>query len=300
MLTKMWCKRAKSLSAFRPTWLESLAEYEQRIHRSRSPEQRRRHETSLTPRDRTPFQTSGYCYPCQSQVELEVDFRYAYPVDGRLQPNWRERLVCPGCRLNSRVRATLHLFEEVLGGNRQDPIYLTEQNTALHRWMSERYDQLTGSEFLGPHLRSGQVSEQGLRHEDLTRLSFGDDSLDHILSFDVLEHVPDYLAAARDCLRCLKPGGTLFFSVPFIVDTYSSLVRARIDADGRIEHLHPPEYHGDPVNAEGCLCYYHFGWELLDQLRELGYGEVGAYDYWSAEHGYLGRNTLIFVARKPD
>ncbi|MCK7580332.1 MAG: class I SAM-dependent methyltransferase [Chromatiales bacterium] len=92
--------------------------------------------------------------------------------------------------------------------------------------------------------------------EDFTRLSFADASLSAILSFDVLEHVPDYPAAARERLRCLKPGGVFVFSVPFIVEAQSTR-RARGLIDGRIEHLHPPEYHGDPVSDSGCLCYYH-------------------------------------------
>lgn len=41
------------------------------------------------------------------------------------------------------------------------------------------------------------------------------------------------------------------------------------------------------------------GWELLEQLRDLGFVDVTALDYWSAAHGYLGSNTLLFMARKP-
>ncbi|MCK7580331.1 MAG: hypothetical protein MZV65_45800 [Chromatiales bacterium] len=80
-------------------------------------EQRRTYVSNLTPADQQPFSVPGYCQPCRRQVALQVDFAYAYPVDGRLQPNWRERLVCPHCRLNSRIRATLHLFERFVGAD---------------------------------------------------------------------------------------------------------------------------------------------------------------------------------------
>ncbi|NVZ08426.1 class I SAM-dependent methyltransferase [Allochromatium humboldtianum] len=293
-----WRERWRLSPVFQPERLASRADYAA-PQRSKMLEQRRTYVSNLTPADQQPFSVPGYCQPCQRQVALQVDFAYAYPVDGRLQPNWRERLLCPHCRLNSRIRATLHLFERFVGARRRDLLYLTEQNTSLYRWMADRYPNLTGSEYLGSEFQPGQVDARGWRHEDLTRLSFADASLSAILSFDVLEHVPDYPAAARECLRCLKPGGVFVFSVPFIVEAQETLVRARLGSDGQIEHLHPPEYHGDPVSDAGCLCYYHFGWELLDQLRDLGFVDVTALDYWSAAHGYLGGNTLLFTARKP-
>ncbi|MEW6416597.1 MAG: hypothetical protein AB1480_00535 [Nitrospirota bacterium] len=37
-----------------------------------------------------------------------------------------------------------------------------------------------------------------------------------------------------------------------------------------IEYLLPPEYHGDPLSSEGCLAFYHFGWEMFSQLKETG------------------------------
>ena len=51
---------------------------------------------------------------------------------------------------------------------------------------------------------------------------------------------------------------------------------------GTISHLLPPEYHADP------LCFYHFGWDLLDALRSLGFRDTLALIYWTGELGYLG------------
>ncbi|GAB4512392.1 MAG: class I SAM-dependent methyltransferase [Roseibium sp.] len=46
----------------------------------------------------------------------------------------------------------------------------------------------------------------------------GDDSLDTVVSFHVLEHLPDPLAVLKDLRRVLKPGGTAILEVPHAND----------------------------------------------------------------------------------
>jgi len=144
----------------------------------------------------------------------------------------------------------------------------------------------------------GQLNEKGLRNETLTGLTLIDNQFNYILSFDVFEHIPDYETAFHECLRCLKPKGTLIFTVPFSRDSEKHIVRARALSTGEVEHILPPEYHGDPLNSSGSLCFYHFGWELLQQLRFVGFESAMAYLYWSKEFGYLGHEQIIFIVQK--
>jgi glycosyltransferase involved in cell wall biosynthesis len=46
------------------------------------------------------------------------------------------------------------------------------------------------------------------------------------------------------------------------------------------------------------LAYCQFGWEMLEQLREVGFGDVAVYHYRSREFGYLGKEQAVFIARK--
>ena len=49
---------------------------------------------------------------------------------------------------------------------------------------------------------------------DATRLPVGDDAVDVVTLFDVVEHVPDDAAALREALRVLRPGGSLLLTTP--------------------------------------------------------------------------------------
>lgn len=49
---------------------------------------------------------------------------------------------------------------------------------------------------------------------DATKLPLADGSLGLVVAFDVLEHIDDDLAAAREIVRCLRPGGHLLVAVP--------------------------------------------------------------------------------------
>ncbi len=242
----------------------------------------------------------GFCYVCKGKTNFRTTFQYAsVGRDGGRVPNWREQLTCEKCGLNNRLRASLQIFEERCQPLPTDQIYVTEQLTPLYDWIGRNYPNVIGSEYLGNGVARGAMNGNNIRNEDLTQLSFLDSQFDHILSFDVLEHVPDYQGALRECFRCLKPGGNLLFGVPFERSSEKNIVRAKVSSTGEVVHLLEPEYHGDPLRKEGVLCFYHFGWDLLDQLQAIGFANVRAYLYWSKELGYLGGEQILFRACKP-
>jgi len=244
--------------------------------------------------DRKEFTVKGFSYPAQEGVDFQVDFLYS--AMGKI--NWRERVICPVTSLNSRIRACIHFLEFELDIRSDSKVYIAEQLTPLYYYLHSRYTQITGSEYLGADIAPGIINDKGIRHENATNLSFADNELDYYLSFECFEHIPDFLQAFMESYRVLKKGGMLFWTIPFSEMNYENVIRATVSDYGLINHLLEPEYHGDPVNPDGgILCFTNFGWQLLDQLRTIGFRDVYAITFWSDSLGYYGKQFL-FCARK--
>jgi SAM-dependent methyltransferase len=166
-------------------------------------------------------------------------------------------------------------------------IYIMEQVTHLYAYCQTLYPHIIGSEFLGDKVKLGTTDERGIRNEDARCLSFPNNALDAILSFEILEHVPDFQRVFIECLRTLKPGGVLLFTAPFTLESPNNTIRAEVNCDGSLTHHLPEEYHTDPNNDKGVLCYHYFGWEVLHNLRALGFRDAFVNTFWSIDLGYF-------------
>ncbi len=236
---------------------------------------------------------SVWCSLCADQVAVPLPW-----VLDQSEPNLREALVCPQCHLSARARAALGLLQESQPAAAAR-VYLTEQASPAYVWLRRNYLAAQGSEYAMSPERQSAVEQWLGKHgaagpivfEDVTALRFPDASMDVIASFDVLEHVPDYQRALLEFARVLRPGGQLWLTVPFLDDCQDTLVRARIDARGEIEHVLPAEIHGDPV-SDGVLCYYHFGWDLLDAARAAGFSDAAWCRTWAPGEALFGLWTL--------
>ena len=140
-------------------------------------------------------------------------------------------------------------------------------------------------------------TRKGIRHEDVENLSFSDDALDLIVSNDVFEHVTDPARAFAECVRVLKVGGLMLATIPFHSNNDLSITRAKL-VNGRLEHILPPSYHGNPVSADGSLVFTDFGWNVLKEMQAAGFSDVSIEVYSSVEHGHLGGGQLIFRLTK--
>jgi SAM-dependent methyltransferase len=112
------------------------------------------------------------------------------------------------------------------------------------------------------------------------------------VSLDVLEHVFSYEAALREMLRVLKSGGVAIITVPFNWGQPKTVRRAQVDGGG-VRHLLPPIYHSDPVNKDGALLVFDYGWDLLGVMYAIGWQDVHFTHVWSESRKYFGRNFIL-------
>ena len=241
----------------------------------------------------------GYCIVCDATRQ------FAGPEGGMRQDmSFRESLTCAECHSISRHRAALAVLQQALPGAEQTRVYITEQATRLFVGLRKRMRRLAGSEFVPEWRKRWRLSSwlwaQGcrdfVRYQDVTALSFRRGSKDAVVSFDVLEHVPDYPQALREFARVLRPGGVLVMTVPFYDASAHSQTIARIREDGSIEHDGEPEYHGDPV-SHGVLCFHHLGWDLLESMHAAGFSEAEAVRVSDAAQG-VPEPLWLFRARR--
>jgi len=247
------------------------------------------------------YELPGYCRVCERKSDFLIDRQCgAFEVAGVWVPNWRERMVCPSCGLNNRQRMMAYIARQVVGSyrDRRPEVYLMEQVTSIYHWMTTSVPQAsyTGSEYLGEDVPSGKVIKD-IRHEDVECLSFTDNSFDLIISNDVLEHVVNPYKSLEEACRVLRPGGQLLMTVPFHMDKESSERRAEI-VNGRLEHLLPEVYHGNPVSDDGSLVFTDFGWDFLQEIRDAGFVKAEMCFYWSEVYGHLGASQHYIRAVK--
>jgi SAM-dependent methyltransferase len=242
----------------------------------------------------------AWCAVCAAEMPMDVSWMHASVTDtGSVVPAWTETNFCPGCGLNSRMRAVYALVTEELRMPPTARVYAAEQITRGFVAYRARFPNLVGSEYLGSQHRPGEMVMRDdvlVRHEDHTKLSFATGSFDLVIAQDVFEHIPDYRAAFRESRRVLAADGCLAFSVPFFSGQYKTEVRARVAPDGTLEHLLPEEWHGNPLGG-GSLCFQHFGWDILDQLRAAGFSRAAAHLYWGPWQGHSGLPLFVFSAK---
>lgn len=247
----------------------------------------------LTPRTSQGSKLTGYSLAAEAVVDFRLDY-----IEG-LYPTflWRETVTCPITHLNNRMRFSLMVIDFLGNIGCDDDVYAMEQRTYFYKILKERFPKLIGSEYFGPNVAGGEIFPDGTMHQDATSFSFNDNQFQAVLAFDVFEHIPDYLTALTECWRILKPNGKLIFTAPFLPESEETSIRATLLQNGDIRHILEPEYHGDPMSADGVLCFQHFGWDIIDACESAGFSEAYGIAGWSIGLGFM-EPQIVFIAEK--
>lgn len=240
-----------------------------------------------------PIKTPGICDICVRQCVYSTNTR-ANPSDNQFQfrGEWWIGTACI-CGVNALDRAVYRAFLDG-GGQKEEQVYHVGHFSPFKDWLAALLPNVTTSQFEEGR-RPGEV-ENGIRYEDLSRLSFEARQFGCVIACEILEHVPDYNAALREMARVLRPGGLALMTFPWLGgEYYDHRVRAELLPDGTIHHILPPEYHGDPANPSGSLSFRAFGWGILDEMREAGFSHASAKFLFGPIHGQMTLQYPVIV-----
>jgi SAM-dependent methyltransferase len=142
--------------------------------------------------------------------------------------------------------------------------------------------------------------ERGDRVLDLTALPLADASVDALIAYHVLEHVPDDHRAFTEMARVLKPSGRAFLQVPTragptVEDAAVTSGRERRERFGQDDHVrHYGDDFPDRVRAAGLACRAVVFRDELSRAERERYG----LEYAEASHPEDDRLWQVFVASR--
>lgn len=156
---------------------------------------------------------------------------------------------CLKCRSTAINLSAIRVIQQSLSAVSNKSAYEMSTYGATYSYLKRACSEFHCSEYF-PGRKSGEWID-GVLNEDAQQLSFPDESFDLITSSQVFEHVPDDLAAYRECWRTLKPGGSLIYTVP-LHDTVRTEQVAMI-VDGEIRWLSAPQFHGSRTTGPNSV-----------------------------------------------
>lgn len=197
-------------------------------------------------------------------------------------------LRCRGSAIHLSLGTVLRTLRPQLAGLR---VLELSSRGALARWLRRSGARVTFTEFV-EDVAPGTVRD-GVRIEDVQRLTFPDASFDVVTHTDVFEHVEDDAAGFRELRRVLAPGGLTVFSVP-LSPAAATFERVRRQA-GVLRHLAPPEYHGDRLRGAGrVLSWRDYGGDIVQRLQRAGFAQARLVP--AAPGELFGRGRAIVAA----
>jgi SAM-dependent methyltransferase len=231
----------------------------------------------------------GYCQICESKTVF------------RSKDDWlRDHFFCAKCQSIPRERSLLYAINLLYPNWRTLKIHESSPvDRATSLKLRRECPGYLASHF-DPGVQFGTMRSSGnYRSEDLEHQTFADESFDLVVTQDVFEHLFNPDLAIREIARTLRPGGAHIATVPMVMREQPSRRRARL-SDGKVIHELPPEYHGNPISADGSLVTFDWGFDIADYLGQASGLNISLLCVDNLHLGLRGQYLEVLVCRKPD
>jgi len=228
----------------------------------------------------------GYCPCCESDTSF-------ISTSSWFRDNYR----CIRCMSIPRERALIAALNKYYPEWPGLRIHESSPNdSSASRLLKNKCRDYTGSQYYRDKPKGEIVS--GYINQDLEELTFKDESFDIIITQDVFEHINNPVKAFREIHRTLKQGGAHIFTVP-VINRFNKTERwGEFDDSGRIKFFRTPEYHGNPVDPQGSPVTFHWGFDIINLIKECTGMETMVEDNYDLSLGLSARYLEVFVSVK--
>ncbi len=213
------------------------------------------------------------------------------------ESNWlRDHLICKNCNSIPRERALMEVIEANYPNWRNMNIHETspvKRGASIKLATAQQYSE---SQFF-PNQTPGSYFN-GIRCENIEQLTFETNSIDIFISQDVMEHIYHPDKAFKEIARVLKPGGAHIFTTPLVNKFKPSQKWATLNADGSPNFLFEPEYHGNPVDDSGSPVTMHWGYDIIDYIKEHSNLESSIEYIYDIKKGIAAEFNEVIVSKK--
>lgn len=202
------------------------------------------------------FKHAGECPCCEQKVNFIA------------RNSWlRDNFRCDTCNSIPRERALIQVIKNEYPNWKNLKIHESSPGNRGHSiTLKTQAAGYTESQFFVNEPLGKLVN--GVQNENLEELTFNDETFDLVVTSDVMEHIYNPEKAFKEIHRVLKPGGAHIFSVPLINKHKKTQRWANKGSNGEPEFLFEPEWHGNPINKKGSPVTMHWGFDIVDFIKE--------------------------------
>lgn len=233
-----------------------------------------------------PHRYRARCPICESEQDFTI-----------WSAHYRDEFLCEGCHAWSipRERALAVVLKRMFPNWRDLSIHESSpQDRGISAQLKRECPGYVATQ-LFPGQPLGQIVD-GFRNENLECQTFGDALFDIVVTQDVMEHVNDFPKALLDINRTLRPGGAHIFTTPTYIA--SQTVQWAWYNQGKIQWIHEPEYHGNPVDAEGSPVTFHYGYDFPELIEEHCGLATEVFRLHDMAQGIAGSMNEVYVIRQ--
>jgi SAM-dependent methyltransferase len=232
------------------------------------------------------FFQQGYCFCCDRQVTFQAYHNYL-----------RDHFFCSNCHSLPRERMLMMIIERYYPNWRNLDIHESSpSNSGASLKLQKSAKNYIASQYY-PDKPFGTLINN-YQNQDLENQTFENESFDIVVTQDVMEHLYDPGKAFAEIARTLKKGGAHIFTVPLVNNHKPTEVWAVKGENNVPVFLKMPEWHGNPVDAKGSPVTMHWGFDIVDVIKENS-GLESIIEYIdSPEWGIRAELTEVVVSQK--